>query len=150
MSHFGKKIEHWKILDFEAANSHQEVVYCRHMVMELANYWDRDVGILGQVGEYFVCFDMLLKSFGILSPESQQIYKKVQLEGVPDSLIDIKLIKSETPSSTQKGPIPSFNALLRLAQSKLVGETNERTEMFKIVKVQATVGESSLRYNLLR
>ena len=70
VSHFGKKLEFWKIINFEDIDSRQEVVHGRHLVMELANYWDRDVGILGQSGDYFICFDTIAKCFCVLNPTS--------------------------------------------------------------------------------
>jgi hypothetical protein len=56
------------------------------------NCWDRDVGILGQSGNFSICFDVNQKHFCVINLNSNQIYRKVHLEGVPSSLIDIKLI----------------------------------------------------------
>ena len=118
VSHFGKKLEFWKVVNFEDADSRAEVVHGRHLYMELVNCWDRDVGILGQSGNNFICFDNIAKHFCVINLHSSQIYKKVNLEGVPNSVIDMKLLKQ--PGQTVRNDlsnsaIPPFDALLRLS-----------------------------------
>ena len=118
ISHFGKKLEYWRVVNFEDADSRAEVVHGRHLYMELINWWDRDVGILGQSGNNFICFDNISKHFCVINLQSQQIYKKVNLIGVPNSVIDMKILKQPVYTSKvdkSNSSIPPFDALLRLS-----------------------------------
>lgn len=91
----------------------------------------------------------------MINLHSQQIYKKVNLEGVPNSVIDMKMLKlpgKSVRNDKLNNSIPPFDALLRLSSysKDTQMQTQSPQEEFVLVKVNAKFEEPKLRYNLLK